>query len=65
MLIFAGCLTVVVLVVVALIFVMTRQATAAEVVPANEFSCWDDDLNAVRNMRELAARCRAARGVRK
>lgn len=65
MLMFAGCLTVVVLVAVALIFVMTRQATAAEVVPANEFSCWDDDLNAVRNMRELAARCRAARGVRK
>ncbi|HAD40058.1 MAG TPA: hypothetical protein DCF88_08020 [Plesiomonas shigelloides] len=65
MLMFAGFLTVVVLVAVALIFVMTRQATAAEVVPANEFSCWDDDLRAVRKMSELAARCRAARGVRK
>ncbi|MGL5485993.1 MAG: hypothetical protein ACRDC6_06870 [Shewanella sp.] len=65
MLMFAGVLTVGVLVVVVLIFALTQKAVSADASPANEFSCWDDDLKSVWKMCELAARCRAARGVRK
>ena len=57
-------LSVVVLLLVWLLFVANSQIE--RIVPrTSELNMWDKDLESARDLRELAARCKAARGVRK
>lgn len=66
MLMFAGFLTMVVLVAVVLIFVMTLQVDSTVSEQAeNKLNCWDDALKAVRKMRALAACCSMGRKAQK
>ncbi|MGL5800786.1 MAG: hypothetical protein ACRCYN_12150 [Plesiomonas sp.] len=57
-------LTVILAVLVALMFSITAS-TEHHIAPASEFSAWDRDLESARALRDLAAHCKAARGVRK
>lgn len=59
----ALCVSTVVLVVIALMFVRTHQESSVATV--SELNAWDESLKTAKALRELAARCRAARGMLK
>ena len=55
-------LTGVVVVVIGGLFICSCRIAVA--VPESDSNAWDEDLKAARALRDLAARCKAARGVR-
>ncbi|MGL5283011.1 MAG: hypothetical protein ACRC8W_14910 [Plesiomonas shigelloides] len=52
----------VVVVVIGGLFTCSRSRAVTE--PVSDSNAWDEDLKAARALRDLAARCKAARGVR-
>ncbi|MGL5370812.1 MAG: hypothetical protein ACRDBF_07275 [Plesiomonas shigelloides] len=57
-------ITAIVFSLVALLFVATCQQVESIIPRASELGAWDRDLESARALRDLAAHCKAARGVR-
>lgn len=57
-------LSVLVMALVGVLFVLTRSRDEV-VSAADELGAWDQDIQSARELRKLASRLKAARGVRK